>query len=318
MKNFILFNPGQSSLNLGDEIIEDSCKKVIKEKFGEQQYISISTHLPISNSYLRYIDNPEFKFVLGSNLLMSNMCGRFRQWDIKIWNRKVLKNTVLLGVGWHQYSRKANLYTKILYNSILSKTHMHSVRDEYTKKMLEAIGIKNVINTGCPTIWGLSKDVCKQIPKGKAKNVVFTLTDYNKDFENDKKLIQILEKNYENVYFWPQGRGDFKYLDDLKVQKNINVITPSLKSYDNMLETQNMDFVGTRLHGGIRAMQKGHRSIIIAIDNRAIEMSRDYNIPILERNNVEDLEDMINSRFETKIQIPEDNIKKWKEQFNKN
>lgn len=204
MKNIILFNPGQSSLNLGDKIIEDGCKSVLQNVFTDDQYIDISTHLPISNKYLKYIDEPTVKFVLGSNLLMSNMCGRFRQWDIKIWNKKVIRDVVLLGVGWHQYSKNANLYTKNLYRKILSSNYIHSVRDEYTKNKLEQIGIKNVINTGCPTLWKLTEEHCKEIPRNKAENVVCTLTDYRKDPEKDKKILSILKDNYQKVYFWPQ------------------------------------------------------------------------------------------------------------------
>lgn len=204
MKKIILFNPGQASLNLGDEIIANACFDVINEIFKEKQILDISTHLPISNKYLKNVNNPDYKFVLGSNLLMSNMCGRFRQWDITLFNKSVLKDTILLGVGWNQYSKNANIYTKLLYNSIISKNYMHSVRDSYTKKKLEQIGIKNVINTGCPTLWKLTNEHCSNIPIKKAENVVCTLTDYNKEYDKDKQLLEILKKNYKKVYFWPQ------------------------------------------------------------------------------------------------------------------
>ena len=125
MENVILFNPGQSTLNVGDQIIADACYNAINNILEGKKYIDFSTHLPISNKYLKNINNQSYKFVLGSNLLMSNMCGRFRQWDIKLWNKNVLKDSILLGVGWHQYSHKANLYTKLLYNSVLSKKYIH-------------------------------------------------------------------------------------------------------------------------------------------------------------------------------------------------
>ena len=73
------------------------------------------------------------------------------------------------------------IYTlDFLLKILLSKTYLHSVRDEYTKDMLERIGIKNVINTGCPTMWSLTEEHCKQIPIKKSNSVVFTITDYNK------------------------------------------------------------------------------------------------------------------------------------------
>lgn len=315
MDNTILFNPGQASLNLGDEIIEDACKKVLEEILDNQQYVNISTHLPISNRYLRYIKNPKFKFVLGSNLLMSNMCGIFRQWDIKIWNKRVLKDTILFGAGWHQYTKRTNLYTKFLYKSIFNKKYMHSVRDEYTKNKLTDIGIENVINTGCPTLWSLTKQHCKEIDTKKAANVIFTVTDYNRDAENDKKMINILKQNYKKIYFWPQGIDDYNYLSDLGFKDEFEIIEPNLKSYDELLEKEKLDFVGTRLHSGIRALQKKQRTIIISIDNRAEEMAKDYNLNIIKRNNIEELSNLINSNIITDIKLPEENIRRWKEQF---
>ena len=58
MKKIILFNPGQASLNLGDEIIANACFDVINEIFKEKQILDISTHLPISNKYLKNVNNP--------------------------------------------------------------------------------------------------------------------------------------------------------------------------------------------------------------------------------------------------------------------
>lgn len=62
-------------------------------------------------------------------------------------------------------------------------------------------------------------------------------------------------------------------------------------------------------------MQKKRRSIIISIDNRAEEMAKDYNINIIERDNINELEKLINSNIETKINLPIENINKWINQF---
>lgn len=37
-------------------------------------------------------------------------------------------------------------YTKLFYETVLSRCRFHSVRDEMTKRKLESIGIKNVLN----------------------------------------------------------------------------------------------------------------------------------------------------------------------------
>lgn len=317
MKKIVLYNPAISSLNIGDEIIEDACKKNLNELFDDSMYIEISTHLPVSNLYMSIIKNVNNSFVLGSNLLMPKMNGLFRQWDIKFWNANLIKPVILMGVGWHQYSKKTNLYTRLLYKKIFSKQYMHSVRDEYTKEKLNEIGITNVINTGCPTLWSLTKEFCKKIPKKKADKVVFTLTDYNKDIDKDKKLIEILRKNYKEIYFWVQGADDYEYLQELNELNDIKIIAPNLKSYDKVLKKENIDFIGTRLHGGIRALQNKRRTIIISVDNRATELNKNYNIPIIQRDDISNLSDIINSEIVTDINIPEENIEKWKSQFRK-
>ena len=65
-------------------------------------------------------------------------------------------------------------------------------------------------------------------------------------------------------------------------------------------------------------MQNGHRSIIIAIDNRAVEISRDTGLPIIRDNEISDkLNNLINTNWETKIQLNNDLIKEWYSSFSK-
>ena len=75
--------------------------------------------------------------------------------------------------------------------------------------------------------------------------------------------------------------------------------------------------MGNQLHGGVRALQHAKRTIIISIDYRADNMSENYNLPIIKRKNIlEELDNKINSNWETKVEgIDFDLIKKWKHQF---
>ena len=205
-------------------------------------------------------------------------------------------------------------YTKWIYKSILSKEYIHSVRDERTKKMLEGLGFK-AINTGCPTLWGFDEELCKQIPTKKSKDVVFTLTFYDKDMVKDQILIDTLIKNYDKLYFWVQGSEDYEYLRQLKNTENVIIVNPTLQSYKETLQKGNIDYVGTRLHAGIYAMQQKVRSIILAIDNRARDMAETYNINTIDKNEIDKLEQKINSEFSTNINIDHEKIEKWKEQF---
>ena len=314
-KKIVLYNPAISSLNMGDHIIFDSVYRQLEELLNGAFLVEISTHLPVSR-YLRHTKDFDYKFVCGSNLLRGKMNSLFRQWDINIFTAKNVGPCVLVGVGWWQYGDDPNFYTKKLYKRVLSPDLYHSVRDSYTEMQLKKMGFDNVINTACPTMWSLTKEHCLEIPKFKSKDVVCTITDYNRDYSRDKKMLDILCDNYQNVYLWLQGVWDYKYFKDLNYKKNdkIKLVPPNLKSYDSILE-KNVDYVGTRLHAGIRALQKKKRTIIIAIDNRAIEKQKDFNLKCISRNDIENLPELINSSFSTEIRIPIDKIKKWKSQF---
>lgn len=55
---------------------------------------------------------------------------------------------------------------------------------------------------------------------------------------------------------------------DAHVTQNLHLIQPNLRDYTALLASGGIDYVGTRLHGGIHAMNMGCRSLILAVDNR--------------------------------------------------
>lgn len=316
-KKIVLYNPAVSSLNMGDHIIFDGAYRELEDLLSEAFIVEISTHLPVSG-YLSYTRDFDYKFVCGSNLLRGKMNRRFRQWDINIFNAKDIGPSILVGAGWWQYGDDPNYYTKKLYKKVLSPNFLHSVRDSYTEKQLKIMGFDNVINTACPTMWSLTKEHCLEIPESKSDDVVTTITDYNKDPVRDKRMIEILCENYESVFLWLQGTEDHNYYKDLNINDSkVKLISPTLKAYDDILE-KNVDYIGTRLHAGIRALQKKKRTMIIAIDNRATEKQKDFNLKCIPREEVESLTEVINSSFSTEINIPIENIIKWKSQFKEN
>ena len=316
MNKVTLYSPGLASYNLGDKIISESAKEQLSYVLDHSFVTEIATHTPHSFYYMRPLIKSKLKFVLGSNLLKSTFFGFKRQWDITIAKSWITGPCILVGAGWWQYGNKPNIYTKLLLKSVLSKKYIHSVRDEYTKNTLNSIGFKNVVNTSCPTMWKLTKSHCAEIARVKSENVIFTLTDYNEDFALDKKLIEKLVSSYKKVYFWPQGIGDYKYISKLITDSGkVEIIPASLKAFDDILLNGNVDYIGTRLHGGIRALQFKVRTMIISIDNRAEEKNKNFNLPIVKRTEIDKLDSFIFKEFKTEINIPEDEINDWKLQF---
>ncbi|MBV4438485.1 polysaccharide pyruvyl transferase family protein [Clostridium tyrobutyricum] len=311
-----IFDTSIGSDNMGDFIIMDYCNNIINNLFKENKKIYVSTHTKNNKKINKNIRFSKYKIMCGTNILSSSI-DTVGGWEIYRNDYANYYNICLLGVGWNNYEDDINKFTKIFLNNILNKKLIHSVRDSYTEKKLREIGFINVLNTACPTMWGLTKNFCELIPQVKGEYVLTTITDYRKDIELDQYMLNILQDNYKKVYIWIQGKYDLEYLKTLIDLNRIICINSSLDELDQVLDKNiSLDYIGTRLHAGIRALNHKRRSIIIAIDNRAKEISMDTNLPILERNNLKsDLENKINSKFKTEIILPTQNIVKWKKQF---
>lgn len=311
-----LINPSIGSNNLGDIIIYDAVYVLLREIYPNAFITNYPSQLHRNYDARLKMSGEDLLFVGGTNLLASNMNDRF-QWKVDPMDKIYLKNKfVLLGVGWWQYQEEPNSYTKNLFDKILSKKFIHSVRDSYTEKMLKAAGIPNVINTTCPTLWQLNSDHCKSIPVVKAKNVITTLTFYHRNIEMDSKLLKILLSNYENVYMWVQAIEDVDYLKEICADSDkVILVSPTLEAYNVVLESEDIEYLGTRLHAGVRAIQKGLRTLIVAVDNRALEIGKDTNLNVIDRNQLELCYDFIKNPYITNIKLPEQAIKTWKEQF---
>ncbi|WP_372384726.1 polysaccharide pyruvyl transferase family protein [Vibrio sp. BS-M-Sm-2] len=309
-----LYDPSISTKNVGDEIISESVQRELRDIFPLAQVLKFSSHSTRSIEMLKRANNNDISIIGGSNLLSPRML-RYRQFKVNILDLIYTKDLVLMGTGWQYYQNNIDILARFFYKNNFSSKYIHSVRDDYTVERLKSIGFDNVINTGCPTMWRLDESHCKQIPTTKSDNVIFTLTDYSKDLIQDRKLIESLKLNYNNIFYWPQGLKDLDYIKELGMYDDVKVIPPRLPDYNDFLDFNDCDYIGTRLHGGIKALQKKKRTIIIGIDNRALEKQKDFNIKVLARDAIQELDEMINSDFKTNISLNQDNILKFKEQF---
>lgn len=310
----VLLDTSIDSDNCGDQIIMQNCEKQLNGIIECTKVKRIPTHRYLTENEKRDLLNDSYKILCGTNILS----GKIRNYGL--WKLtediSVYKDTILMGVGFDSEQEEYDLYTKSFLKTILAPEALHSVRDRFSERMLKKMGIKNVIYTGCPTMWTLTPEICKKIPQKKGKNVVCTLTDYCCDPEMDKKMVDILSYSYEKVYLWLQGNGDYSYAQSLGLDRKVIYISKDLREYDLVLQKTELDYVGTRLHAGIRAILSEHRSIVIAIDNRARCIARDTGLMVLERTDIPlKLEKLIEVSFLTNINLPIDNISRWKKQF---
>lgn len=323
MKRVLLLDTSVGSLNLGDEIINRSIERNWPELFRSTYIMRLGAHTPVF-SPLQYAlwrrklgmyKSADVKFLCGTNALYTNMLRPLPTWNINYLNCGLVSGTVCLGAGAGVNSRGVNLYTRALYRKVLAHNVVHSVRDERTKRLLERVGLR-AWNTGCPTLWGLTPEHCETIARHKGDEVIFTLTSYHPDPPKDRAMIAVLRRHYSCLHFWPQSIDDLDYLHSLGEVDGVEIVTPSLAGFQEVLD-QGADYVGNRLHGGIFALQRRRRAIIVAIDYRAREMGKDYSLPLVERDAIEtDLAGLVQTSWETRIDgLDFDLIETWKAQF---
>lgn len=325
-ERILLFDTSQTSENLGDYIIMDSVNKELRDLFPEDLLIRTPTHDTVGKFAHSWGDRTKLKFVGGSNLLS----GRFTRRDVAQWrfgfhDAKKLHEIIGIALGWQSYRQYDRLIDrpfvsaqKYLYKKSLSSEYLHSVRDSYTQKKLEEYGFKS-INTACVTMWRLDTKRLNQLPLCKANKVVTTITDYRNDEQYIKayeSMLTTLLETYNQVALWIQAPPDKELIDRLNIpnKSRIQFINPSLEAYDEVL-SEDVDYVGTRLHAGIRALQHNRRATIIEVDNRATEIAKDTNLPVLSMKNIGRLREVVEQPTPIDLHIPFDEIKRWKQQF---
>lgn len=325
-KKIMLLDTSVGSENIGDYIIMDAVRRELRDIFPNSFFANVATHDNIGVMARKIHKSSDYTFIGGTNLLSGVYHGKnSMQWKVGFSESRYLNNAIGLGVGWSNYkSYKEVQYQpfvflqKLLYKRLMNSKIYHSVRDSYTKNKFEKYGVK-CINTACVTMWQLTHDHLINIPKNKSSAAVMTITDYcnsNEYLLAYKEMIEVVLKNYSIVFLWLQSLQDFEMLEQLNVKgaEKIKILPPNLEAYNAVLE-QGVDYVGTRLHGGIRALQKGDRALIIEVDNRATEIAKDTNLPTLNYKNLNQLDHWINHSQEMDIHVPFDNIAEWKSQF---
>jgi polysaccharide pyruvyl transferase WcaK-like protein len=302
-----------NDINLGDHIISAAVRRWLIDDLGLEEIVRVPSIHPLNRDQRRRLRRADVVLVGGTNLLSSNM-DKYNQWKVNLVDLVRLPRVVLMGVGWWQYQEPPNLYTRILLRGLLDRRLLHSVRDEYAAQMLASAGIRNVVNTSCPTLWQLEPDDLGRLPLHRAREVVCTLTCYNMKPEYDRPLLELLDELYDRVILWPQGNDDLEYARELGV--SFDVVPHTVGAFDELLEeSPDVDYVGTRLHAGVRALQNHKRALILGIDNRAMEIAGDTGLPVIPRDELAAIRQWIHSSDPVHLTLPRAAIKRWLGQF---
>lgn len=312
MRLVTLLDTSVSSDNLGDEIIMDAVRAELNDCMPDAYLYTVATHDSMGRRAHRILRETEFCVVGGTNFLSSGML-RGSGWKVSLRDLGALKNVVMMGVGWKDYQAAPSRYARYIYEKVVAKDFVHSCRDQYSAAKLAGLG-RTVVNTTCPSLWRMTPEACAAVPARKADTVVTALTFYRPQPDTDRATLDLLRERYDRVLFWTQQAEDLPYLRSLG-SYDFEVISPNVGAYSELLRSRDVDFVGSRLHGGIRALQHGRRTLVIGVDNRATEIGRDTGLPVVGRADVAAIDAWITAPVPTLIHLPTEAIARWKGQF---
>ncbi len=264
-----IVDPALGTRNGGDAVISRGIHHALKPITGMADEVRrLALHRAPSREERDFLGASDEVLICGTNL-MSNYMALRRRWP---WSTDDLMQAAgrvtFFGVGWWQYQTGAIDPWSSRLLKRLQGNHAWATRDDYSAKRLREAGLR-ATNLGCPTMWEMGSQV---LPRAGSR-VVATITDYNQNPTLDRALLRLLQSSYRNISIWPQGQGDLEYIRrDLST--TVDVLDPSLTAFENALKMPGTNYVGLRLHGGIFAMQLGVPALVVAIDNRTVEIAK--------------------------------------------
>lgn len=313
----------ENSNNLGDLVIYESIKQLLKELFPQTEIVRISTHTTFGTFEKTIINQAYLTFVGGSNLLTSNIRHFNRFTPVKkkgFYLFPGFGNTILIGAGWSEYQKTPDWATKIYYKKILHKSYYQSVRDSYSATHLSKTGIKKIINTCCPSTWNLKPEFINSFQRS-LNTVLYTVNGFHNNPEIDHRTIELIFKSEQrDIFFFGQTMLDFNYFTNLDIYKK-NKHKFKIMNYDyqeliQLLNTIKLNYIGARLHGGIRCLQQNNPTLILGLDNRAFEIKKDTMLNVIAREDINAIQEWIEGKYiPPSLRLPNSNISSWKNQF---
>lgn len=320
LKRITLYDSSYTTDNLGDQIIMNAVHDHLREIFPYGFFTGIPSHDYPGKHGLQKAAECDHAFVGGTNIIASHWL-RYHQIKLSLTDVLRVKPLILMGVGWHKYQRDPDPVTNRIHRRLFDREHLHSVRDTYTCDKLKRSGIANVTYTGCPTMWRLTPDHMATVPTARADEVLFALTAYLRDPAADRAILDLLVRSYKVVHFWPQMFDDMAYLleigSDHVASGAVQIVRPGLTDVSDLLRRDGIDYVGLRLHCGVLALQHRTRALIVTVDNRASEISRDTGLPTVSRDDLARIDQWIKRSDPIALTLPFDAIAAWKGQFDR-
>jgi hypothetical protein len=167
MKNQYVILTGSKN-NAGDFLIKDRAKDLLSWLRPDRQLIDKDAWRPFDSETLNEVNNSRAVILMGGPALQEKMRPRVYGLVDDLDNIKV--PVITMGIGW--YSSSGEWLDTIDYHlspkslELLSKVdksgYLSSVRDYHTLNVLQNLGLRNFIMTGCPALYS-SEHVGRQM-----------------------------------------------------------------------------------------------------------------------------------------------------------
>lgn len=175
-------------------------------------------------------------------------------------------------------------------NTLASKSELMGVRGEMTFDVLNRLGIKNVLPVGCPTFYeelNPNKQIIKK-PFNQNFKIILNNSDILKNYNGNRCWILQDEIDIVNFLYFNQSLSHYginlnnkeqALLKEYIANNNIAFI-PSIETWKDKV-AENDFYMGSRVHGGVIALNSSVPTLICQNDIRAFEMTDLLNIPYL-------------------------------------
>ena len=293
----VLIIPDSGTMNLGDEIITQSCLSQIDLN---QVSFKISSHQYHPRYLSNIVKDSDYLLMLGTNCISTTACFPWKV-QLKLFAphavhtfKRYISKILLMGCGLTSKCDGHTIFRpySYLFNKIfLSNNYIHSVRDEPSRLYLAKLGF-DVLNTSCPTTWNLPKS---HMGIDKITAICLSVTDYNKNLERDLCWVGSIDIFDFPIFIFCQGPGDKKYflsiLDKLSNREKFNniIFIESLNYLKLLTKRYNFVHIGTRLHCSAFFWSYGMISFLIEIDQRSNGIRKNGVFPIISLEHYKNL-----------------------------
>jgi hypothetical protein len=309
MMRLAVFDRSLATDNLGDEVIYQSVEAVLLDLFPVAFIHRIASHEALSDRSHKVLRAADMTFVAGSNLLPPDG----ERWRFTRGDCMFIDKLVITGAGWQNDATQLSRENTPIMRRAFHRTALHAVRDQPAADNLAKLGL-SVLNASCPTLWALDAAATARIPASRAPEAVVTVTAYRNRPAEDAAFLRRVTESYRKVWFYPPMQSFISHRERIGFG-DLPRIRATTAEYTRFFAENDIDYIGSRLHGGIRALQTGKRSLILQADNRARDIAAHTGLPSVRLDDLAGIRAWIEAPAPTVLRLPETAIAAWKTQF---